>query len=172
MAVNNRIIQPSGAAPRIDLKTAFLGSHDYKMDAKGRLSLPADFRTALSAGRTDKREFDFVFIPHPNKPVLVGARADLLLDKIQNDVDLHIGVLAPCFNKQAFDNGGRFVLYKPLREHLQLDSSQANEIKFIGRGHVFDVIRADLADEHAVLLKDFNTDNLVVSHLEHLRWGL
>lgn len=130
----------------------FLGRHINKIDAKGRIAAPAEFRRALKLETFN----GFFCVPSLVGPYLDCGGADFIealqamiaaLDPFEQDrIDLQeslIGQARPI----AFDGDGRFILPQPLRAHAGLDE----QALFVGCGATFQLksaagAEADLAE--------------------------
>ncbi len=128
--------------------SSFLGAHANKVDAKGRVQAPADFRKAL-----DLVAFNGFFCV----PSLEGAHLDCggpdyieglkasiaALDPFDPDRRaLEIALLGQA-RPIAFDQDGRFILPKELRQHARIE----DRAKFVGLGDTFQIWREDGAEE-------------------------
>ncbi len=123
--------------------TQFLGTHQNKLDAKGRVSVPASFRAALKA-QDETNGTHFVLRPshqHPcieawPKPVF-DALADPL-NKLhvfsQEHDDLAATLYADAFPVEA-DKEGRIVLPDDLVAYAGLK----NAVVFMGLGRIFQI---------------------------------
>jgi len=127
----------------------FLGSHINKIDAKGRIAAPADFRRALDLGRYN----GFYCVPSLTGPWLDCGGTDYIetliamidaLDPYDPDradlEDTLIGKSRPV----PFDGDGRFILPQPLRDHAKLD----DRALLIGRGKTFQIRNGEGVEEH------------------------
>lgn len=127
----------------------FLGSHVNKIDSKGRIAAPADFRRVL-----DLKSFNgFYCVPSLTDPHLDCGGVDY----VQSLRDM-IAALEPFSPERSdlqeallgrarpipFDGDGRFILPAPLREHARLD----DRAFFVGLGDTFQIRNADGAEEH------------------------
>ncbi|MGA3400493.1 MAG: division/cell wall cluster transcriptional repressor MraZ [Acetobacteraceae bacterium] len=123
--------------------TQFLGTHQNKLDAKGRVSVPAPFRAALKA-QDETNGTQFVLRPshqHPcieawPKPVF-DALADPLnrLDLFsQAHDDMAATLYADAFPVEA-DREGRIVLPDDLVEYAGLTDA----VVFMGLGRIFQI---------------------------------
>jgi MraZ protein len=124
---------------------SFLGSHVNKIDQKGRVAAPADFRRALEP------EKGFFSVPAIEGPFLECGGEDYVLrqkaminalppyheDRLALEDHL-IGAMRPLF----FDAEGRIVLPEALRSHARLQ----DRVLFVGLGDTF-VIRAAEGEE-------------------------
>jgi MraZ protein len=123
--------------------TQFLGTHQNKLDAKGRVSVPASFRNALKA-QDESNGTHFVLRPshqHPcieawPKPVF-DALADPL-NKLhvfsQEHDDLAATLYADAFPVEA-DKEGRIVLPDDLVAYAALKDA----VVFMGLGRIFQI---------------------------------
>jgi|FLYL01.1.fsa_nt_gi MraZ protein len=129
-------------------ETLFLGSHINKVDAKGRIAAPADFRRALKLDSFN----GFYCVPSLRGPFLECGGADFIenlqamiaaLDPFDPDrADLQealIGQARPI----PFDGDGRFILPQPLREHAGI----GERVLLMGCGEIFQIRDAQGAAE-------------------------
>ncbi len=126
----------------------FLGSHTNKIDAKGRIATPADFRKAL-----DLDAFNgFFCIPSLTGPFIDCGGLDLLarmktridgMDPYDPDREAMEIALMGRARKLPFDKDGRTILPKPLIDHAGLDG----EACFVGRGDFFQIWNASEIEE-------------------------
>jgi MraZ protein len=122
--------------------TLFLATHLNKLDQKGRVSIPASFRAALSVSSQDFQ--GVILVPSHQYPALEGfsyaamqelsARLDhfALFSSDQDDLAAMLfGSAVPC----PFDETGRIVLPKSLIDHVGL----RDQVAFVGMGKKFQV---------------------------------
>ncbi|MEL7488821.1 MAG: division/cell wall cluster transcriptional repressor MraZ, partial [Pseudomonadota bacterium] len=131
-------------------ETLFLGSHTNKVDAKGRIAAPAEFRKALGGAAKA-----FICVPSLTGPYLDCGGFDLL-ERLQARIDLmdpydpdreamEIALMGRA-RKLPIDKDGRTVLPKPFIEHAGLNG----EASFVGRGAFFQIWNAaDVEDRFA-----------------------
>src|SRR5690606_13048604 len=127
----------------------FLSTFVNKVDRKGRTSVPASFRAALSGA-------DFmgvVVYRSPLLPAIVGA--DLgYMERHSNEVDeiasladpkqaLSAAILADS-RQLAFDPEGRILLPADLLAHANITEQAA----FVGRGKTFQIWEPKALEEH------------------------
>lgn len=133
----------------------FLGSHINRIDAKGRVAAPAEFRRALDLDRFN----GFYCVPSLTGPWLdcggTGYIESLIamieaLDPYDPDradlEDALIGRARPV----PFDGDGRFILPQMLRDHAGLD----DRALLIGRGATFQIKNANGAEAHIAAAAD------------------
>ena len=124
---------------------SFLGSHINKIDQKGRVAAPADFRRALEP---EKGFFSAPSLEGPflecggedwvmRQKALIGTLPPYDEDRLALEDHL-IGAMRPLF----FDAEGRIVLPEALRAHARLQERTL----FVGLGDTF-VIRAAEGEE-------------------------
>ncbi|WP_306249822.1 division/cell wall cluster transcriptional repressor MraZ [Parvularcula sp. IMCC14364] len=140
---------------RSSFSTRFLGAHDNKIDGKGRLSIPAQFRSALQNGQKDALLYCF---PAFNRQVIECGGPDLLnilMKSIANhDVldeareALEVAVLSR-IQTLAFDETGRISLPKTLRDYAGLTAAAA----VVGIGARFQIMTPD-KHQHVLSLAD------------------
>jgi MraZ protein len=125
-------------------ETSFLGSHVNKLDAKGRIAVPADFRRALEGehgrgfyclmgvkdGRLECGGGDFITTYNRYIAALppLSDERELLEDHILGSVRF-----------LPFDTEGRVVIPDPYREFAKLKE----RVCFKGRGNDFIIVDAD-----------------------------
>ncbi len=134
----------------------FRGESHHKVDAKGRVSIPALFRRVLEAGDPDFREGD-----NPNLVIVYGDHRRNYLEcytiEAINEVDDQIAklprgsierrMLERMFNGQSFptsvDETGRLVLPAKLRQKIGLEK----EAFFIATGDTFQIWKPETYEE-------------------------
>ncbi|MBB5519244.1 division/cell wall cluster transcriptional repressor MraZ [Amphiplicatus metriothermophilus] len=129
-------------------ETLFLGSHINKVDAKGRIAAPADFRRALKLDAFN----GFYCVPSLLGPYLDCGGANFIenlqamiaaLDPYDPDraalQETLIGQARPI----PFDGDGRFILPQPLREHARI----GERALLMGCGETFQIRDAQGAEE-------------------------
>jgi MraZ protein len=126
----------------------FLGFHFNKIDVKGRIAAPADYRRAL-----DLKAFNGFYCA----PSLVGPYLDCggggwilglqsmiaALDPYDPDRAALEAALIGRSRPVPLDGDGRFILPQTLRDHARLD----DRVFFIGHGETFEIRSADGAEE-------------------------
>ncbi len=122
----------------------FLSTTTNNLDAKGRISVPADFRSVVDTSR-----FDGVIVwPSINGAYLEGGDM-ALLDGYQRSLDnidpmneqrewLELSIFAAS-RRLSFDSGGRITLPKDLVEFAAL----ADKGTFVGLGRRFQIWRPE-----------------------------
>ncbi len=139
----------------MDRKRRFIGEDRFKVDSKGRVSIPASFRRVLAAGDPDCAEGS-----HPQVVIVYGdAKRDFLecftieaMDRIQAKIER-----MPRASKKrralqrlyathalttAVDETGRMVLPAKLRNKIGLEG----EAFFAGTGEAFEIWKPETYD--------------------------
>lgn len=133
----------------------FLGSHINRIDAKGRIAAPAEFRRALDLDRFN----GFYCVPSLTGPWLDCGGTDYIegliamidaLDPYDPDrADLEDSLVGRA-RPVPFDGDGRFILPQSLRDHAGLD----DRALLIGRGKTFQIKNAEGAEAHIAAAAD------------------
>ncbi|HET7408753.1 MAG TPA: hypothetical protein VFJ13_01005 [Paracoccaceae bacterium] len=128
----------------------FTGTHDHRMDDKGRVSLPTEFRRVLDAvgspgalylipGLADPHGLACLSMPGYDKLIErfntteYADPADALRDEIR--------LIAHASQIQV-DDAGRIVISRKLRDAFRLEK----EVRFVGVASRFELWRPDLRD--------------------------
>ena len=122
----------------------FLGTHQNRLDAKGRVSVPASFRTALRSGVDGDSVASVILRPSHKYPCIEGwplGKFEALstsLDKLDQFSDAHDDMAASLY-ADAFpvesDKEGRIVIPADLVAHAGLTS----QVSFMGMGETFQI---------------------------------
>lgn len=149
----------------------FLGSHINKIDAKGRIAAPADFRKAL-----DLKAFNgFFCTPSLTGPYLDCGGGDLIerlqamiaaLDPYDPDREALNEALLGEGRRVPFDSDGRFILPQHLRDHARLDG----QVYFVGLGDSFQIRSAEGAEERKAAVAE--RARAALSKLKNPAFGL
>lgn len=117
----------------------FSGSCTHKVDAKGRVSLPADFRKVLESVGSSH----IVVLPqmqHPDAHVVLSQTGyEKVVEQFEamelghDDSEAMAQVIQTDARPIPFDEVGRMVLSKELRTQIGV----GNEVRFVGRGSTF-----------------------------------
>ncbi len=121
----------------------FLGTHQNRLDAKGRVSVPAPFRTALRSGSEDGAAA-LVLRPSHTHPCVEAWPAAVFqslatpLDRLdlfsEAHDDLAASLYADAWPVEA-DREGRIVLPETLAAHASL----RDQVVFMGLGRIFQI---------------------------------
>ena len=118
----------------------FLSSYENKLDKKGRVSVPATFRSHLSTLGYN----GFITYPSFNNSALEGCTQDRI-EKINDTIDslnpfeekrdyFATSILSESINLQ-FDSEGRILLSSKLLKHAKIK----NSMLFVGQGQTFQI---------------------------------
>jgi MraZ protein len=120
--------------------TLFLGNHTNRIDAKGRVSLPASFRTVLSTRGSQ----GVVLFRSPVEPAIEGVTVERMarlyesLDSMEpySEARNHLEmVLFGDSTPLQLDPEGRFSVQRSLLDEVKITS----EVTFLGRGATFQI---------------------------------
>jgi len=118
----------------------FLSTYHNKVDRKGRVSVPATFRSTLATHRHPNL---VILFPSLKAEALDGSGSDYMeelqsrlatLDQLSDDYD-DLSLMFADSHQLAIDGEGRIVLPESLKAHAQI----ADEVAFVGRGAMFQV---------------------------------
>lgn len=134
----------------------FLSTTINGVDAKGRVSVPADFRSVVRGG-----PFDGIIVwPSFDGPFLEGGgqalleRYQALIEDMDPYDDARIAFERAIFGAAkplSFDANGRVTLPKELSDHAGLDGKAT----FVGLGSRFEIWNPDRYAEHQSTARDF-----------------
>ncbi len=134
------------------MKVRFIGTHLNKVDGKGRVSVPAPFRSMIERDSENGRRF--FYRPDPERPALecftVGLWDkvdDLIEEKALDDADRELRQYQWYGTSSEIDcdNEGRIVLPRQHAEALGLQG----QVQFVGYGERFKIWNPDrLAEYH------------------------
>ena len=130
------------------------------VDAKGRVSVPADFRSVVRGG-----PFDGIIVwPSFDGPYLEGGgqalleRYQALIEEMDPYDEARIAFERAIFGAAkplAFDSNGRVTLPKELIDHAQLDGKAT----FVGLGSRFEIWSPAAYEAHKSRAQAFAKDN-------------
>ncbi|MEM7211908.1 MAG: hypothetical protein AAF479_08450 [Pseudomonadota bacterium] len=141
----------------------FTGTHDHKVDDKGRVSLPSEFRRVLDAVGSSGALYIVPQLDDPRSHVVFTTEA------YSNLIERHNNREYPSFAAQQrmelklvtrasqiqVDDVGRIVISKPMREKIGL----AKNVRFIGVASSFEIWHPDARDDfEADLLAELEAD--------------
>jgi MraZ protein len=104
----------------------FVSSYGFRLDAKGRVSIPAPFRAVLT-----RDGFDGLYL-HPS---LEAQALDAGGHGLLTEIDTLIGQLAPFSDVLKVDPEGRIMLTESLKVHAGIRDA----VTFVGLGHKFQI---------------------------------
>ena len=128
----------------------FTGTHDHKMDEKGRVSLPTEFRRVLDAVGSSGALYIVPQLDDPRAHVVFTIEAYSALIERHNERDyasladqqrMELKLVTRASQIQV-DDVGRIVVAKPLRESIDLKK----EVRFVSVAPSFEIWRPDARD--------------------------
>ena len=138
----------------------FLSTTMNGVDAKGRVSVPADFRSVVRGG-----PFDGIIVwPSFDGPFLEGGgqalleRYQALIEEMDPYDEARIAFERAIFGAAkplSFDANGRVTLPKELSDHAGLDGKAT----FVGLGSRFEIWNPERYAEHQATARDFAREN-------------
>ena len=133
----------------------FLSTYVNKVDRKGRVSVPATFRSTLETNRNPNL---LILFPSFRVPALDGAGSDRMIE-IENRVESveqfseeyeNLTQLFADAVALTIDGEGRIVLPESLKEHAHLTS----DVAFVGLGAMFQIWEPDRYAEHRAAVRE------------------
>ena len=132
----------------------FLSSYENKLDKKGRVSVPATFRSHLNSMGYN----GFISYPSFNHSALEACSQDRI-EKLSNTIDslnpfeekrdiFATSVLAESVNLQ-FDSEGRITLPEKLLNHAKIKQTML----FVGQGKTFQIWEPKLFEKFKILVR-------------------
>ena len=132
----------------------FLSSYENKLDKKGRVSVPASFRSYLSSVGYN----GFVTYPSFNHEALEACSEDRI-EKLSNSIDslnpfeekrdfFATSVLSESMSLQ-FDSEGRVLITNKLLDHAKIK----NSILFVGLGKTFQIWEPKLFEKFKIVAR-------------------
>lgn len=133
----------------------FLSTYVNKVDRKGRVSVPATFRSTLATHRETNL---VVLFPSFRVPALDGTGSNYVeemnerLETLEQFSDEHenLSQLFAEAHPLTMDGEGRIVLPEPLKEHAQITS----DVAFVGLGAMFQIWEPGRYAEHRATVRD------------------
>ncbi len=128
----------------------FTGTHDHKMDEKGRVSLPTEFRRVLDAVGSSGALYIVPQLDDPRAHVLFTTEAYSALIERHNTTEYasraaqqrtELKLVTRASQIQVDDNG-RIVISKPLREAIGLKK----DLRFVGMASSFEIWQPEARD--------------------------
>jgi MraZ protein len=134
----------------------FTGRHENKIDKKGRVSLPADFRAELPSDPSTSGRGRVVYIfPSPRSEALIAVDRDYiqnLSDQIEAEYDMFSdeeedfsAVILADAQKISIDGDGRIVLPPDFVAFADIE----DRALFVGGGSRFQIWRPSAYEAHA-----------------------
>lgn len=140
----------------------FLSTYENKVDKKGRVSVPAPFRTAVASSPFQ----GIALYRHLNLPCLEGADLSFLenlSDQLYEDYGLfnadQLSVATAILAESAqlaFDGEGRVMLPAAMKDFTGIDG----QATFVGLGRRFQIWAPDRFAEHRMAQRDIAADKI------------
>ena len=138
----------------------FLSSYENRLDKKGRVSVPASFRSHLSSLGYN----GFIAYPSFNHSALEACSQDRI-EKLSNSIDslnpfeekrdyFATSVLSESVNLQ-FDTEGRILISEKLLDHAKIK----NNILFVGLGKTFQIWEPKIFEKFKVIARKKSFQN-------------
>lgn len=138
----------------------FTGTHDHKMDDRGRVSLPTEFRRVLDGVGSSGALYIVPQLDDPNAHVVFTTEAYSALIERHNTREypslraqqrMEMKLVTRAAQVQV-DDVGRIVLSKELRDAIGLE----RDLRFVGVASSFELWRPDARDafEAALLVEE------------------
>jgi transcriptional regulator MraZ len=133
----------------------FLSTYVNKVDRKGRVSVPATFRSTLATHREPSL---VVLFPSFRVPALDGTGSNYVeemnsrletLDQFSDDHE-NLSQLFAEAHPLTMDGEGRIVLPEPLKEHANITT----DVAFVGLGAMFQMWEPARYAEHRASVRD------------------
>ena len=150
IAERERSDRQHGKGPVPDGMSQFLGTHQNRLDAKGRVSVPAPFRAALKSAENGQMA-QIVLRPSHKHPCIEAWPASVFealsqpLERLdvfsEPHDDLAAALYADAFPVES-DKEGRIILPDDLKNHAGLTDS----VVFMGLGRIFQIWEPAAAD--------------------------
>jgi MraZ protein len=133
----------------------FLSTYVNKVDRKGRVSVPATFRSTLA---TNKEPNLVVLFPSNRAPALDGAGSDYIaemkdrVETVEQFSDHHenLSLMFADAHPLSMDAEGRIVLPEDLKTHAQITT----DVAFVGLGAMFQVWEPGRYAEHRAAVRE------------------
>lgn len=133
----------------------FLSTYTNKVDRKGRVSVPATFRSCLASQRHPNL---VILFPSFKFDALDGSGSDRMvelqerletLDQFSDEHD-DLSMMFADAHQLAMDGEGRIILSEALKEHARID----DEATFVGLGAMFQVWEPSRFAEHRATARE------------------
>lgn len=138
------------------MKYCFYGTHEYQLDAKGRMRMPAKFRAEMGDEYLVTRGTGgCLFVLHQKALEDLNEKLSAL-----SITDVEAGKILRKFTSSAVrvecDEQGRFILPAPLKEYAQIDKN----VCIIGAGNKVEIWAQEVWDKLNEADKGENFDNV------------
>jgi MraZ protein len=133
----------------------FLSTYVNKVDRKGRVSVPATFRSTLA---TNRQPSLIVIFPSFRLPALEGTGSDRM-EEMQDRIETleefseeheNLSQLFADAHPLTIDGEGRVILPEKLKEHAGIEG----DVAFVGRGAMFQLWDPARYEEHSATVRE------------------
>jgi transcriptional regulator MraZ len=133
----------------------FLSTYVNKVDRKGRVSVPATFRSTLATHREPNL---VVLFPSNRSPALDGTGSDYVeemkerLETLEQFSDEHenLALIFADAHPLTIDGEGRIILPEVLKEHARIST----DVAFVGLGAMFQIWEPRQYSEHRTAVRE------------------
>jgi len=133
----------------------FLSTYVNKVDRKGRVSVPATFRSTLATNRQPNLLIAFPSMRVPAVECTGSDRIEEMQDRIEtleqfSEEYENLTQLFADAHPLAMDGEGRVILPEKLKEHAQISA----DVAFVGLGAMFQLWDPARYDEHSAAVRE------------------
>jgi MraZ protein len=133
----------------------FISTYVNKVDRKGRVSVPATFRSTLATNRQPNLVIAFPSMKLPALECTGGDRMVEMHDRIEtldqfSEEYENLSLLFAEAHQLAMDGEGRVILPEKLKEHAHI----ADEVAFVGLGAMFQLWDPMGFEEHSAAVRE------------------
>ncbi len=134
----------------------FVSTFTNKIDAKGRVSVPAPFRAVLTRDGYDGGIYCYPSLEHPALDAggdALARKIDTLLESLPDFSDERDELSVALYSDVQvlnIDGDGRIVLPPSLREHANITT----HVTFVGMGQKFQIWEAGQFEAHRAVARD------------------
>ena len=133
----------------------FLSTYVNKVDRKGRVSVPATFRSTLATNRQPNLLIAFPSVRVPAVECTGSDRIEEMQDRIESLEQFseeyeNLTQLFADAHPLTMDGEGRVILPEKLKEHAQISA----DVAFVGLGAMFQLWDPARYDEHSAAVRE------------------
>jgi MraZ protein len=128
----------------------FLGQYTHSLDSKGRITVPARFREALSSGAFIVQGFERNLMVYTTESFKVLAKKATSLSASNPEARVMKRVLFGRATEVSLDSAGRFLIPPFLRKYARMD----NEATLVGVGEYFEIWDSEIWTRELVNITD------------------
>jgi MraZ protein len=133
----------------------FLSTYVNKVDRKGRVSVPATFRSSLAGNRYPNLLIAFPSIRLPAIECTGSDRMEVMQERVESleqfsDEHENLSQLFADAHQLTIDGEGRVILPEPLKEHAHI----GGDVAFVGLGANFQLWEPAAYAEHRAAVRE------------------